>query len=96
MGLTPCKPSHNNTTLHQTRDNPPLYVQVIDPEYLSFDERSDVINMIKSNLVHAGRDEGDRTGDSQGGRLVRDTMDIDFVSRQIGYKFRAADSSFFI
>jgi len=45
LGLTPCRPSFNQTTLHQTRDG--NFIQVADPEHLSPDERTAMIGHLK-------------------------------------------------
>lgn len=45
LGLTPCKPSYQGHTLHQTRDNE--LQQVRDPEGLTPEERVAAIEFLK-------------------------------------------------
>ena len=44
MGLTPCRPSYDGATIHQTRDGE--FVTVPDPQTLSPDERVDMLELI--------------------------------------------------
>lgn len=46
LGLTPCRPSHDGKTLHQTRDGE--FQQVPDPEPLTPEERQAAIDFLKS------------------------------------------------
>jgi hypothetical protein len=48
LGLTPCRPSCNHTTLHQTRDG--SFIQVPDPEFLSPEERVAMIEHLAQQL----------------------------------------------
>jgi len=48
LGLTPCKPSYNQTTLHQTRDG--NFIQVADPEALSPEERKAMVAHYREQL----------------------------------------------
>jgi len=45
LGLTPCRPSFQGATLHQTRDGD--FQQVPDAESLSAEERVSMISMLK-------------------------------------------------
>lgn len=49
FGLTPCRPSSDCTTLHESRDG--ALIQITDPEELSFEERDSVIGLIKRSLM---------------------------------------------
>jgi hypothetical protein len=48
LGLTPCRPSFNGSTLHQTRDGG--FQQVPNPEILSEVERPSMIALITWRL----------------------------------------------
>lgn len=43
-GLTPCRPSVNRHTIHQTRDG--SFIRVPDPEYLAEEEREPVLDLM--------------------------------------------------
>jgi hypothetical protein len=48
VGLTPCKPPFQGSTLHKTRDG--KFQQVPNPEHLSPDERVAIIAVIKARV----------------------------------------------
>jgi hypothetical protein len=48
LGLTPCRPSFQDSTLHQTRDGE--FQQVPDAESLSPEGRTAMINLLKWRL----------------------------------------------
>lgn len=49
FGLTPCRPSSDDTTLHESREGE--RIQIPDPEKLSFEERDSIIRLIKQRLM---------------------------------------------
>jgi len=48
LGLTPCRPSFQGSTLHQNRDG--LFQQIEDPENYSPEERASLIDLIKMRM----------------------------------------------
>lgn len=49
LGLTPCRPSFQGSTLHQTREHG-IFQQVEDPDHLSPEERIAMIALIKLRM----------------------------------------------
>lgn len=49
LGLTPCRPSMDGATLHQTRDG--NFIRIPDPESLSEPERRAALELVERQII---------------------------------------------